>query len=143
MKPASEAPVLTWDVPRAPGAFARARDLVRATLRRWGCDTEGVDVVVLLVTEMVTNAHRHADSDACLRLRPSGHGVEVAVADASPLPPVRRTPDVTSGTGGLGLQILERLASRWGVEPHGPGKRVWADVPCHTGLASAAVAPAG
>ncbi|MGD9484782.1 ATP-binding protein [Streptomyces sp. TRM70308] len=137
------APTLIWNVPRAPGAFARARDLTRSTLRRWGCDADGTDVVVLLVSEMVTNAHRHADSDAALCLSPSPDGVQVSVQDASPRRPVRRAPDLTSGTGGLGLQILERLASRWGVEPHDPGKRVWADVPCRTGLAAATATAAG
>ncbi|MEE1929651.1 ATP-binding protein [Streptomyces sp. TRM 70351] len=121
---------ITWRVPRAPAAFAWAREVTRTVLTRWGCDAEGIDSVVLLVSELVTNAHRHGRTDADLRLRASRDGVRVAVDDEDPAPPVRRSPDLVSGTGGLGLHILERLSSRWGVEPHGGGKRVWADVPC-------------
>ncbi|MGW7055986.1 ATP-binding protein [Streptomyces sp. NPDC054887] len=118
-----------WCIAQGPGAFGHARDLARETLEAWSWPAERVDVVVLLVSELVTNAHRHAGTDAWLKLDPTEDGVRLTVRDASPRPPSRRVPDLDGGVGGFGLHILDRLTSRWGVETHTDGKYVWALVP--------------
>lgn len=119
----------SWHIVPGPGAFAHARDLARETLESWNWPPERVEVVVLLVSELVTNAHRHAGTDAWLQLQPTPDGVRLAVHDGSTRQPARRTPDLEAAAGGFGLHILERLASRWGVETNADGKRIWALVP--------------
>ncbi|MGX1881479.1 ATP-binding protein [Streptomyces sp. NPDC055287] len=122
----------SWRIPQGPGAFAHARDLAREKLESWSWPPERIEVVVLLVSELVTNAHRHAGTDAWLHLTPTPDGVRLSVRDASPVPPAQGTPDLETDVGGFGLHILDRLASRWGVEPHAAGKYVWALVPGST-----------
>ncbi|MFD0428110.1 ATP-binding protein [Streptomyces zhihengii] len=75
-----------WHIPQEPGAFARARDLTAAALGTWGWPSERVEVAVLLVSELVTNAHRHAGTDAWLHVEPLPDGVRIAVRDGSPAP---------------------------------------------------------
>ncbi|MGW7103036.1 ATP-binding protein [Streptomyces sp. NPDC054838] len=88
--------------------------------------------VLLLVSEVVTNACLHAGGPRELVLRHSPEGLRVEVSDDSPEPPRRRPPGDRSRPGGHGLIVLERLATKWGAEPSGgafPGKTVWLEVP--------------
>ncbi|MFL6117591.1 MAG: ATP-binding protein [Catenulispora sp.] len=107
------------DAPRA------ARDFAARTLLRWGVPQWG-EPVGLVVSELVTNAVRHAGTRATLRLVPTATGLVIEVDDAADgrphiIPPDRRTAD-----GGLGLAIVDRLAEAWGYEPRPDGKTVWA-----------------
>ncbi|WP_028813331.1 ATP-binding protein [Streptomyces flavidovirens] len=122
----------SWRIARGPGAFAHARDLARQTLESWSWPHDRIEVVVLLVSELVTNAHRHAGTDAWLHLKPTADGVRLTVRDASPEQPAQRTPDLEADVGGFGLHILDHLATRWGVETHTDGKHIWAQVPSST-----------
>ncbi len=103
---------------------ALAREIVRAVLT--GNDaaaTEVVDDVVLVVSELVTNAVRHANGPIVLEVQRHSDGVEVGVEDASPVLPHPRSGDEE---GGRGLPIVDALASCWGVHNCPTGKRVWA-----------------
>ena len=88
-----------------------------------------VDTVVLLVSEVVTNAVLHARSDIRLDVQASTDTVRVEVHDASPVEPRVHHFRLTSGTG-RGLRMVEQLARRWGVEadPARGGKIVWFEV---------------
>ena len=100
-----------------------ARRWVESRLRDLGL--ECLDSSVLLLTsEVVTNAARHAGTQLRLRLRPSGPGVRVEVSDGSTSPPVRgdAAPDATQGRG---VGLLDVLADDWGWEPEQGGKTVW------------------
>ncbi len=106
-------------------APALARQFARDALR--DVDLSGVDdlaeEVVLLVSELVTNAVLHTQSDWIrveLSVDPSGVRCVVVDADATSAP-VRRQVAV----GGLGLLIVESLASRSGCDPMPDGKAVW------------------
>ncbi|MFD7919326.1 ATP-binding protein [Streptomyces sp. NPDC059740] len=82
--------------------------------------------VLLVVTELVTNAARHATGWWRLSLR-ADYGVLTAeVEDHSTEPPRPRAPDNTTGTGGLGWHIAERLTSELRYLVHEHGKTVWA-----------------
>ncbi|KOU02304.1 ATP-binding protein [Streptomyces sp. NRRL F-5755] len=86
---------------------------------------EGAGAVLLVVSELVTNALRHAGGTWSLELTAHPDGIEVAVHDPSPQAPRLRTPDLSGGTGGFGWPLVNRLARTTAVTP-GPsgGKRV-------------------
>jgi len=124
---------LKADVAGGPHAAARARRLVESELIG-KLPRDLVDDVALLVTELVANGIRHGGAGAGTSLklllegrRPGLH-VEVANPDHARGTPVRRSADLEGG-GGIGLNLVETLASRWGVirEPH---TTVWFDLDC-------------
>ncbi len=74
----------------------------------------------------MTNAVRHAPGIVHITVTLFGDRVHAQVRDENPRTPQLRAPDET---GGRGIQLLQRLASRWGVEQHpGDGKTVWFEV---------------
>lgn len=111
-----------------------ARDFAVATVRRWGA-AERADDVAVVVSELVTNALRHAlpDSGETQPPRPVRFGlllpgpcVLCAVADPSRTAPVAKEADVLAETG-RGLHVVSALADLWGyTTPSDRGKAVWA-----------------
>jgi CheY-like chemotaxis protein/anti-sigma regulatory factor (Ser/Thr protein kinase) len=99
-----------------------ARLLVRDALGNG--DVELLESAELLVSEVVNNAVTHAESAPRVDVEVATHVLRVLVHDDDPTPPELRDP-VVAEAGGRGLLILDRLASRWGVEPEGDGKVVW------------------
>lgn len=117
---------VTWTFPADPGAVGAARSTVRAQLRGWGLDGVG-DLVALLVSELVTNALRHATGPIGVSLlRPSGLDRILRVEVSDPLPefPHERVPR-PEDEGGRGLQLVARTTRRWGTRPGDAGKTVW------------------
>ncbi|GCD39678.1 ATP-binding protein [Streptomyces chrestomyceticus JCM 4735] len=92
--------------------------------------SEAAGTVLLVVSELVTNALRHAGGTWTLELTAHPDGIEVAVHDPSPQAPRLRTPDLSGGTGGFGWPLVNRLARTTAVtpEPSG-GKKVSALLP--------------
>lgn len=89
------------------------------------------EVAELLISELVTNALRHTESDVIVVDVGINGRVRVGVTDVSPWMPQRRSPR-TAEAEGRGLVIVEELAERWGIEPiAGNGKRVWFELPAH------------
>ncbi|MFI7290098.1 ATP-binding protein [Streptomyces anulatus] len=79
------------------------------------------DTLVLVVSELVTNALRHGDGTFTLRLNAHPDAVEVAVEDASPRWPRMRTPDLTGSGGGFGWPMVNRLARSTAVTHRAAG----------------------
>ncbi|WP_327233259.1 ATP-binding protein [Streptomyces sp. NBC_01317] len=77
--------------------------------------------VILVVSELVANALRHAGDVTSLRLRADCRSLQVAVDDPSPAQPQDRTPDLTGRTGGFGWPMIQRLAERVTVLPRPDG----------------------
>jgi PAS domain S-box-containing protein len=111
-----------------PSSAAEARRFAADVLREWEEDPLS-DAVVLLVSELVTNAVLHAGSPVQVALRRRGGRVHVDVADESPvMPGIRDYGD--EATTGRGLELVELLTEDWGVEPRQPrGKTVWFELP--------------
>ena len=86
---------------------------------------EVADAVVLTISELITNAHIHARSDADLVLTWDGSCLYVSVHDASPEAPRPREagPDATSGRG---MALVDALADGWQVRTDRCGKTITA-----------------
>lgn len=114
-----------WQLEPLARSVPDARRQVRSTIAAWGLDAI-VDTVVLLTSEVVTNAVLHARTDFTLRITRHGEdGVRVSVTDSSPVPPAMRARSDTATTG-RGLRLLDELASEWRTEDaNGGGKTVW------------------
>ncbi|MCX5401577.1 ATP-binding protein [Streptomyces sp. NBC_00102] len=104
-------------------SIAGARDSARTFLGALvpACATEAAGTVVLVVSELVTNALRHGGGACTLDLTAHPDGIEVAVHDHSPLLPRMRTPDLHGGTGGFGWPMVNRLARTTKVTPRQRG----------------------
>lgn len=86
---------------------------------------DAADVVELLVSELVTNAILHAGTEVTLQLSYDDGVLRVEVRDALPGKGVRRRHFGTAATTGRGLELIEALATEWGVEAGAHGKTVW------------------
>lgn len=105
----------------------RARQFVDEVLHRWQRDGS-IDRVSLIASELVTNAVFHARTEITIELRAEDGAIHLEVFDRGPGRPVflDSAPNVP---GGLGLPIVEALASSWGTHRRdGGGKAVWAEV---------------
>jgi len=109
---------------RAP---RHARRAVGAWLNGLRFPLERLDDLLLVVSELVTNAVIHAETRLRLVIRYDGRRVLTEVFDGDARLP-RRVDNPTS-FGGRGLLIVEHLSSHWGSEAiRGDGKRVWAEI---------------
>lgn len=116
-----------WVFPAAPDAVRTARSLVRRTLGEWRLDSVG-DIAALLVSELVTNALRHATGPIGVRLvrGPAGAAGVLLVEVSDPLPdPPRERVARPDDEDGRGLQLVASAARRWGTRPGEAGKTVW------------------
>jgi anti-sigma regulatory factor (Ser/Thr protein kinase) len=90
------------------------------------------DDVLLLMTELVTNAVRHADAGpdrmVRLELRQRPGAVRVAVCDEGPGFAPKATCSRPDETGGWGLLLVDRIADRWAVTPTATGTCVWFEI---------------
>ncbi|OIK29189.1 ATP-binding protein [Streptomyces malaysiense] len=112
-------------LPLHSGAKA-ARDWTRAHLETLGWTRtapELVDSIVLIVSELVTNAHVHARSTAQLILTCDEGCLHVTVHDADPGLPRPRRPG-TDSPGGRGLLLVDALAHDWEIHRCPRGKDV-------------------
>ena len=86
-----------------------------------------VALTQLAVSELVTNARKHAPGPARLRIRLTGRAVEVTVWDTSPALPTARPAD-PERVGQHGLEIVTALAQRVEVRQEPPGKSITAHI---------------
>lgn len=113
-------------VPTSPAVRA-VRHLVTDTLRAW--DQEAlVHDGALLVSELATNAVRHATSPFRVQITRSDRAVRIAVEDLGPGEPRVRPTDLEH-RGGRGVALIDAMALSWGCEPAAAGKVVWCELP--------------
>ncbi|MEV4947901.1 ATP-binding protein [Streptomyces sp. NPDC053755] len=103
-----------------------ARDRAREFLVRLrpALAVGAADAVILVVSELVTNALRHGGGTCALDLTAHPHGIEVAVRDPSPQVPLMRAPDLSGGTGGFGWPMVNRLARSTAVIRQASGGKI-------------------
>jgi anti-sigma regulatory factor (Ser/Thr protein kinase) len=121
-----DAPERTVVVDPSPHGPAQAR----AAVAKWAGEL-GIerlcDDLVLIVSELVTNAIRYGEPPVRLSVSADTRTVTVTVVDAAPSQPVRRqVPD--EAEGGRGLLLIDLLTECTGVRSEPPGKAVWAEV---------------
>jgi PAS domain S-box-containing protein len=114
----------TYQLPPEQEAVAASRRLVATTLRQWEIPRGVIDDVVLLTSELVTNAIIHGRPPIELRLRRMGSDLLLEVIDSATLLPRKRQP-TPDDEHGRGLQIVELLADRWGTRATERGKSMW------------------
>ncbi|MEU1916471.1 SpoIIE family protein phosphatase [Streptomyces massasporeus] len=116
--------VATWAVPADPAAVAQTRKDVVEQLERWGL-SDAVFVTELVVSELVTNAIRHAEPPFQLRLIHDSTLICEVSDGGNTAPHLRRAR--TYDEGGRGLLLVAQLTERWGTRQSAVGKTIWAE----------------
>jgi PAS domain-containing protein/anti-sigma regulatory factor (Ser/Thr protein kinase) len=116
-----------WVVWRLPDAVMHARRFTARTLRRWKAQ-EAADAVLLVVSELVTNALVHTQGQVRLDLVLRGDRVRVSVSDSSPRAPAKPVIVDWESTGGRGLLLVEAMSESFGSVPVAGGKQVWSEI---------------
>ncbi|GGX67914.1 SpoIIE family protein phosphatase [Streptomyces fructofermentans] len=115
---------VSWELPSDPAAVAEVRKRTSRQLGEWGLD-ELTFTTELVVSELVTNAIRHAEGPIRLRLIVS-RALVCEVWDASPTAPHLRHPRTTD-EGGRGLFLISQFTQRWGTRYTRDGKIIWTE----------------
>jgi anti-sigma regulatory factor (Ser/Thr protein kinase) len=121
-------------LPHATASVREARRQVLLGLRRAGVEPALIDDAVLVASELVTNALRHARPLPDGRVRvawewaPGGETVRLSVRDggSEASRPVVRAPVGADAMAGRGLGIVASVADRWGFDSEGDETVVWA-----------------
>lgn len=125
-----------WEMslPAAEQAPALARQATREVLASWRV-AHLEETALLFVSELVTNAVRHAASRGSmlvLRLEAEGTSLRIEVHDGDPQWPQPGTPAGLDESG-YGFVIVDALANTWGVSETPTGKAVWAELDTRPG----------
>jgi anti-sigma regulatory factor (Ser/Thr protein kinase) len=126
-------PVLRRSFPARPGSAAEARRAVVA----FAMASVARDTLVLLASELVTNAVRHAgpaahdpaamDNAIDLVLELGAGEMRMSVHDDGPgFVPPKMNGDRREG--GRGLMLVDSLCKDWGVQTEGEGCTVWCTI---------------
>jgi anti-sigma regulatory factor (Ser/Thr protein kinase) len=120
-------PTRSRTLPSRPASFVEARRFVRDTAAG-SASRQVLDDAMLLTSELVTNAVRHAGHAAEdpieVTVSLDQRSLRVSVRDRGPgFDPDEL--DARSDEGGWGLDLVEKLSSRWGVDRGELGTDVW------------------
>jgi anti-sigma regulatory factor (Ser/Thr protein kinase) len=111
-----------WEFAAEARSVAQARAMIAQRLH--DLPDESLEVVLLLASELVTNAVRHGTGPVRVHVAWDDESVRVQVEDQSPEWPAVQTLD-SDALNGRGLILVDDLSSGWGVRAGGTGKTVW------------------
>ena len=115
-------------LPTGPESASLARDAVQAALKEWGLKAPVSDLM-LVVSELVTNAYRYGCAPVVLHLTVEGDHLIVGVEDSEAAAlPVPRQADDFEPTG-RGLRLISAMTTHWGWNREHGNKVVWAQLP--------------
>ncbi|WP_434444180.1 ATP-binding protein [Lentzea sp. E54] len=133
----AEPPLVLMDLDASTPPLAAIRRRIADALA--DLSTHERHAVLLVATELVTNAYEHAWFACQIRLwrirRPDV--VLVEVDDISPYPPVLGLSQLDE-TRGNGLRLVDNFTTRWGTTAQAAGKTVWAQIGLHSPIDAAA-----
>lgn len=109
-----------------PGAARSARALAALLCARASLPPDVRDAAVLLASELVSNAVVHAKTPVRLTVLADPTHIRVEVADEADQLPILKEP--SESTGGRGIYLVNKCATRWGVDSVAHGKVVWFEV---------------
>jgi anti-sigma regulatory factor (Ser/Thr protein kinase) len=121
---------IEWRLPRHARSVGRARTLFREQAAPWGLSPDVTDTAELLLSELMTNAYRHAKTPAgreiWARCVVTETRLRVTVTDANDTLPTPGTASLDDESG-RGLALVEALADDWGAERRHCciGKEAW------------------
>jgi hypothetical protein len=116
-----------WMLAHIPQAVGTARHLACSELSSWGVGQDTVELALLAVSELVTNAVEHALPPVVLKLhrQRGGDVLRIEVSDGGCSP--RSAAWARTGTSdehGRGNEIINAIATAHGIYP-GNGRTVW------------------
>ncbi|SEL84780.1 ATP-binding protein [Nonomuraea pusilla] len=114
-------------LPEEMESITRSRQIAREAITGGGYRGRHEDVL-LVVSELVTNALRHGAGAPVLRVECDHDRVRVEVRDTGERLPEPREPEPGSGWG---LRVVDMLSTGWGVRGDGEGKAVWCELAAH------------
>ncbi|GAA2290400.1 ATP-binding protein [Streptomyces kunmingensis] len=131
---------IEWRLPRHARSVGRVRALFREQAASWALSDDVTDTAELLLSELTTNAYRHAKAPAgreiwarAVLTNDPGRLLRLLVTDAGESfagpGPAPQLPALKAESG-RGLVLVQALADAWGSEPRprGPGKTVWCEL---------------
>ncbi|MGY6024752.1 SpoIIE family protein phosphatase [Streptomyces spinosirectus] len=125
-RPLAAENVANWDLPFDLSSVGQARKLANDRLTKWRLE-DLTFAAELIVSELVTNAIRHAGGPISLRLIRTRNRFICAVTDSSSTSPHLRRAQL-SDEGGRGLFLVAQFAQRWGTRHLTDGKVIWAEL---------------
>ncbi|KOG55672.1 hypothetical protein ADK75_10180 [Streptomyces virginiae] len=121
----------TWTLPHTARSVSTARRLARAAMAGWNMGEDAADSILLVVSELVTNAVEHALPPLILHLnRPENGTMTVAVTDGGPA--THHGPWTTSCNDdehGRGNNIIDHIATTHGADITPTHTTHWATLP--------------
>lgn len=130
--PGGEPELLVFELAGSTDAAAVARRALRAGNGSLAAAVR--DDVLLLVTELVSNAfqHAHAERERPIRveLRHWCHLVRVSVFDQGAGFGSQTAISARGEADGWGLYLVDRIADRWAATPMTSGNCVWFELDC-------------
>jgi anti-sigma regulatory factor (Ser/Thr protein kinase) len=110
-----------------PASVRTARVFTSDVLTEAGVEASVIELAVLMVSELVTNAAVHAGGMICLTVHADTHCVRIDVEDEGRGRPVL-PPAKHHQVDGRGLRIVDALATEWGTERRATHKVVWFEI---------------